>query len=162
MCGYVKYRTLYSGLMYDDYDIIMIDKKLCTGRSLSMSKLKNVMVCVTQQKNCERLIMAGYERITKDKDNLFVINVVNEKDNFLHTSTDGEALEYLFGVSSTVGASLTVIRAKDVIAAMGEFAKENKITHIVLGASPHGGGEDDHPIAKRLKDIVPKSEFIIV
>lgn len=127
-----------------------------------MNKPKNIMVCVTQQKTCERLIMSGYERITKDKDNLFIINVVNEKDTFLHTSTDGEALEYLFGVSSSVGANLTVIRAKDVIAAMGDFAKKNKITHIVLGASPHGGGEDEHPIAKRLKEIVPNCEFIIV
>lgn len=127
-----------------------------------MSKLKNIMVCVTQQKNCERLIMKGYEKVTKEKDKLFVLNVVNENDTFLHTTNDGEALEYLFGVSSDAGANLTVIRAKDVIEAMGEFAKENKITHVVLGASPHGGGIDNHPVAKRLKEVVPKCEFIIV
>ena len=127
-----------------------------------MNKLRNIMVCVTQQKNCERLILAGYEKITKESDSLFVINVVSEKDSFLQSSNDGDALEYLFGVSSEVGANLTVIRAKDIIGAMGEFAKKNEITHIVLGASPHGGGEDDHPVAKKLKDIVPNSEFIIV
>lgn len=127
-----------------------------------MSKLKNIMVCVTQQKNCERLIMTGYEKITNEKDKLFVLNVVNENDTFLHTTNDGEALEYLFGVSSDAGANLTVIRAKDVIGAMGEFARDEKITHVVLGASPHGGGIDNHPVAKRLKEVVPKCEFIIV
>lgn len=127
-----------------------------------MSKIKNILVCVTQQKNCERLIMTGYEKINKEKDKLFVLNVVNENDKFLQTTSDGDALEYLFGVSSEAGANLTVIRAKDVIDAMGEFAKENKITHMLLGASPHGGGVENHPVAKRLKEIVPKCEFIIV
>lgn len=127
-----------------------------------MSKLKNIMVCVTQQKTCERLIMAGYEKILNEKDKLFIINVVNQNDTFLHTTSDGDALEYLFGISRNVGADLTVIRAKNVIDAMGEFAKRHKITHIVLGVSPHGGGVDDHPIAKRLKEIVPNCEYIIV
>ncbi len=127
-----------------------------------MSKLKNVMVCVTQQKNCERLIMAGYEKIMNEKDQLFVINVVSENDSFLQSYNDGEALEYLFRISRDAGADLTVIRAKDVIGAMGEFAKKNKITHVVLGASPHGGGVDEHPVAKRLKEIVPNCEYIIV
>ena len=127
-----------------------------------MSKLKNIMVCVTQQKNCERLIRAGYEKITNDNDKLFIINVVSEKDTFLNTSSDGDALEYLFSVSSEVGANLTVIRAKDVIGAMCEFAKKHKITHVVVGASPHGGGIDEHPVAKRLKETSPESEYIIV
>lgn len=127
-----------------------------------MSKLKNVMVCVTQQKNCERLIRAGYEKIIEDKDKLFIINVVSENDTFLNTSSDGDALEYLFGVSSEVGANLTVIRAKDVIGAMCEFAKKHEITHVVVGASPHGGGTGDHPVAKRLKETSPDSEYIIV
>ena len=127
-----------------------------------MSKLKNIMVCVTQQKNCERLIRAGYEKATNDKDKLFIINVVSENDTFLNTSSDGDALEYLFSVSSEVGANLTVIRAKDVIGAMAEFAMKHKITHVVVGASPHGGGIDEHPVAKRLKETSPKSEYIIV
>lgn len=127
-----------------------------------MNKLKNIMVCVTQQKNCERLILAGYEKATNDKDKLFVINVVNQEDTFLNTSNDGDALEYLFGVSNEVGANLTVIRAENVIGAMGNFAKRHKITHVVLGASPHGGGIDEHPIAKRLKEIIPEGEYIIV
>lgn len=127
-----------------------------------MSKLKNIMVCVTQQKNCERLIMAGYEQVKNDDDKLFVINVVNQEDKFLNISNDGHALEYLFGVSNEVGANLTVIRAENVIGAMGNFAKRQKITHVVLGASPHGGGINDHPIAKRLREIIPESEYIIV
>ncbi|KKH61955.1 universal stress protein UspA, partial [Methanosarcina mazei] len=97
---------------------------------------KNVMVCVTQQKTCERLIMNGHNEVDSEEDNLFVIHVVSEKDKFLNNSSDGEALEYLFGVSKKVGADLTVIRSKDVIKAIADFAEKNNITHIVMGASP--------------------------
>ncbi len=65
-------------------------------------KNRNVMVCVTQQKTCERLILSGYEMLKNDNDKLFVIHVVNEKDNFLDNNSDGEALEYLFNVSKKV------------------------------------------------------------
>ncbi|AFS78935.1 universal stress protein domain-containing protein [Gottschalkia acidurici 9a] len=126
-----------------------------------MNKLKNIMVCVTQQKTCERLITTGYKKIEQEKDNLFVIHVVNENDSFLHNSNEGEALEYLFAVSKKAGADLTVIRAKDVIGAIGDFAKKNEITHVILGESPNKD-TDNHPIAKRLKKIIPNSEYIIV
>lgn len=126
-----------------------------------MTEVKNVMVCVTQQKTCERLITAGHEKIKKGKDNLYIINVVNEKDSFLHHSNESQALEYLFTVSRDAGADLTVIRAKDIIGAMADFAHENEITHVILGASPDGDIVN-HPVARRLKKLVPSAEYTIV
>ena len=131
-------------------------------RSVLMKGIKNVMVCVTQQKTCERLIMTGHNELENEEDNLFVIHVVNEKDKFLNNSSDGEALEYLFGVSKKVGADLTVIRSKDVIKAISNFAVKNNITHIVMGASPNGEDMGSHSIALKLKKILTDSEFIIV
>jgi K+-sensing histidine kinase KdpD len=127
-----------------------------------MRQNKNVMVCVTQQKTCERLIMGGYKEINSDKDKLFVIHVVNEKDKFLNNSSDGEALEYLFGVSKKVGADLTVIRSKDVVKAIADFAIKNKITHIVMGTSPDGNGIENHSIAMKLKKKLRRVDFLII
>ncbi len=127
-----------------------------------MKDIKNVMVCVTQQKTCERLIMNGYDELSSERDNLFVIHVVNEKDKFLNNCSDGEALEYLFGVSKKVGADLTVIRSKDVIKAIADFAVKNNITHIVMGASPDGEDMESHSIAIELKKILVDAKFIIV
>jgi len=126
-----------------------------------MKEKKNIMVCVTQQKTCERLIKCGHNE-TGEGDNLFVIHVVNEKDNFLYNSNDGEALEYLFEVSKKVGADLTVIRAKDVIKAIFDFAIKNDITHIVLGASPNGESIDNNNITFILKKMLPNVCFIII
>ncbi|WP_069649256.1 universal stress protein [Caloranaerobacter ferrireducens] len=123
---------------------------------------KNIMVCVTQQKTCERLIMKGYKAVRSDNDKLFVIHVVNEKDKFLNNSSDGEALEYLFNVSKKVGADLTVLRSKDVVKAMADFAKKHNITNIIMGASPDSDDLKDHKIAMKLKQMLPFVDFTIV
>lgn len=125
-------------------------------------KSKNVMVCVTQQKNCERLILSGYSMINKDKDRLYVIHVVNEKENFLESQNDGEALEYLFNVSKKVGADLTVLRSKDIVKTMAEFAKRNDITHILMGPSPDIDAADSQNINYKLRRALDKVEFIIL
>lgn len=99
-------------------------------------KKSNIMVCVTQQKNSERLILTGAKLKKDDKDNLYVIHVVSENQSFLNHNNDGEALEYLFRVSQGVGADLTVLRAEDVFDSMVEFAIDHDITNIVIGESP--------------------------
>lgn len=126
-----------------------------------MEDNKNIMVCVTQQKTCERLIKGGHDEMGEG-DNLFIINVVSENDNFLNNSNDGEALEYLFEVSKKAGAELTVIRAKDVIKAISDFALKNDITHIIMGSSPNSGDVDNNNIQLVLKKNLPNARFIII
>ncbi len=113
-----------------------------------------VMVCVTQQKTCERLIKKGFE-IAKEIDGcLYVIHVVNEKDKLLYNLSDGEALEYLFDITKQLGADLVVKRSKNVINTLVEFAEENKITHIVIGNSTEKskGKKFSEKLLKKLPD----------
>lgn len=117
-----------------------------------------VMVCVTQQKNCERLILKGSELIDNEEDKLFVVHVVSEKQSFLNKDNDGEALEYLFGVSKDAGADLTVLRSKNVLDAMIEFALENEVTHIVMGESPQKES-DKLTLGERLEKELDYIEF---
>jgi len=124
-------------------------------------KTKKVMVCVTQQKTCERLIEGGSNKIDKENDELYVIHVVNENDTFLYENNDSKALEYLFRVSKAVGADLTVIRSKDVIKAIVDFAKDKKITDIVMGESPSGKNQENS-IEINLKNKLPKCDFFVI
>ncbi|MCF6460621.1 universal stress protein [Clostridium sp. Cult3] len=120
----------------------------------------NIMVCVTQQKTCERLILNGYKLAEATKGKLYVIHVVNEKEKFLDNVDDGEALEYLFGVSKKVGADLTVLRSKDITKAMIDFAKDNQITHIVMGTPPNVGNAKSPDLGLKLQNALPNVEFI--
>ncbi len=120
---------------------------------------KNVLVCVTQQKTCERLIHQGAELSKDQPSGLYVLHVVNEKDKLLYNLSDGDALEYLFDITKGVGAELTVKRSKDVIKTIVDFAEEMKITHIVLG-NP-GKKDPANDFASKLKKRLPDRAFVI-
>ncbi len=122
----------------------------------------NIMVCVTQQKTCERLILNGYRLVEASKGKLYVIHVVNEKEKFLENVDDGEALEYLFGVSKKVGADLTVLRSKDIKKTMIDFAVNNNITHIVMGTPPNNGEVESPNLGLKLQTALPNVEFILL
>jgi K+-sensing histidine kinase KdpD len=121
---------------------------------------KNIMVCVTQQKTCERLILKGHELMDSEEDKLFVIHVVNEKEKFLQNSDDGEALEYLFHVSKSVGADLTVLRSKNILKTMIDFALDNGITHIVMGNPRINVEGTGSGLTLKLQKALPDVEFI--
>lgn len=120
---------------------------------------KNIMVCVTKQKTSERLILKGQELIEYKNDNLYVIHVVNERARFLEHDDEGEALEYLFQVSKNVGANLTVLRSKNILRAMIDFAKNNQITHIVIGATPDDDAGPEQNFSLLLKRALPDVDF---
>lgn len=120
---------------------------------------KKIMVCVTQQKTCEKLIRIGAELCRESEDNsLYVIHVVNENDKLLYNLSDGDALEYLFQITKDVGANLTIKRSKDVVKALVDFADEYEITHVVMGSSPDKNASKN--FESKLKRKLPDREFI--
>ena len=116
-----------------------------------------VMVCVTQQKNCERLILNGSKYLENEEDELYVIHVVNEDQNFLNKKNDGEALEYLFGVCKGVGADMTMLRSKDIFQTLVDFALEKDISHVVMGRSQAKG--ENKTLPDRLEEELDFVQF---
>ena len=53
-----------------------------------------VMVCVTGQRSCERLINHGAKR-KKDDQKLFIVHCVQTGHNFMNTTFEADAIEYL-------------------------------------------------------------------
>lgn len=129
------------------------------------NKQSNIMVCVTQQKNCEKLIKKGLSILDNvNESDLYIINVVKEDENFLYNSNDGDALEYLFSVARKADADMMVIRDDDVTGTLADFAKDKDIGSIVLGASLKVKSEENHPIVKELKEKIGDDsiEYIVV
>tara|TARA_Y100000588_G_scaffold352455_1_gene405096 strand:- start:128 stop:538 length:411 start_codon:yes stop_codon:yes gene_type:complete len=126
-----------------------------------MDTSKKVMVCVTQQKSCERLIEKGMEFISNDNDELHVIHVVKENWKYFGQLREADALEYLFEVSKTHGASLTVKKATDIVESLSSFAEKNSIDMIVMGESLEASAQQN--MIKRLqKKTSKKVRFNIV
>lgn len=125
-----------------------------------MDTKKKVLVCVTQQKTCERLIKRGAHISDEISGELYVIHVVLNGWNFLGNSQEGEALEYLFGISKSVGADLTVLRADDIAKTIISFSKEYKISCIVLGEPPQGS--KDNNIIQELRKKLYNTDIYIM
>ena len=115
--------------------------------------MKNVMVCVTRQKMCERLIGFG-EKLTEGG-NLYILHVAKNDGKFLGRDEDHEALEYLHEVAAARGASLTVLRSDHIKDTIAEQASEKDVTDIVVGGPQPGVSESDFLTAleKRVGNI---------
>jgi len=125
-----------------------------------LRSLQNILVCITQQKTCERLIRKAVELKGKTNCGLYVIHVAKNEWNFLDNASEGEALEYLFDISKSVGADLYVLKSDDIVNTIADFAKENEISHIIMGESP--GDHLENKFHLQLKKLVNDAEIIVL
>ena len=117
--------------------------------------MENIMVCVTKQRNCQRLIDYG-KALMCDDDSIHIIHVTGSDYNFLGDSEENKALEFLYEKAREAGADLTVLCS---------LAKDNEITKMVVGASgevvDNGGnflGELRTKLDKAVELIIVPSE----
>ncbi len=118
-----------------------------------------VMVCVTRQKTCERLINMGQNIANKNNAELSVVHVAKNGTNFLGNPHEGEALDYLFQISKKVDADMSVLRSDDVVDTIVSFAKKNKVTDLILGESQNLSNENN--IVRQIKKRLPKVEISV-
>jgi len=100
-----------------------------------------VMVCVTRQRTCVRLVERGEAIAAERKLPLHVVHAVGTGENFLGNADEGEALEYLFTVAQLSGGELSMLRCEDVESTLVEYARAHAAAALVMGASP-GNGDD--------------------
>lgn len=122
--------------------------------------MKNVMVCVTQQKHCDRLIQYGHDFLGDQKGELFIIHVAHHQIKFLGNSEEGEALEYLYEKALEYGANLTVVRSNDRLETLTGLIEKNQITHVIVGES--GESETRSNVVEQLRDKISGSAELIV
>ena len=97
--------------------------------------MANIMVCVTKQRTCQRLIKYG-QQIMQEGDTLHVIHIAGSDYNFLGDSEENKALEYLYESAREAGADLTVFKSDDVFGAMCDLVAQNQISKLVVGTAP--------------------------
>ena len=113
---------------------------------------KKTMVCVTVQKTCERLIREG-ARYAAGAD-LSVIHVVRNGAAVLGAGSDGEALDYLYGISRTYGAQMDILRSDDVVSTLAEVARKRGIELLVMGmANGHMPSHFETQLRSRLPTV---------
>ena len=91
---------------------------------------RSVLVCVTEQITCERLIYAGSLIAKEEGLQLNILSVLNS-----HTacSVFGEELEYLYEVSKEVNANMSVYISDNILSPVLKHIRKNSVGHIIVG-----------------------------
>lgn len=97
-----------------------------------------IMVCVTTQRECDRLIRAGQKLMKSPSDHMILVHIAHYELTDLGHSKEGDALEYLYTTAFEYGVNLMVIRSNDVSRTLIDQIKEMDIDNVVLGASKAG------------------------
>ena len=118
----------------------------------------SVLVCVTGQRSCERLIVTGASIAAREGQPLSVLHVVRTGGNVLGFVNEPQALEYLLRTSIDHGADMTVRRADDVVNAIEAEARRLDARVIVAGRAANYGGWD---LLDELKLRLPEVRFEI-
>jgi K+-sensing histidine kinase KdpD len=93
---------------------------------------------------------------------IHVVHCVETGRNFLGSAYEADAIEYLFTAAQVAGAELNLLRADDVDDALVDYAKENGVTIIVMGAASESKRNTGDDITVRLQRRLPDVEFDVV
>jgi len=93
-------------------------------------KKPSVLVCVTSQYDCDRLIKAGYE-IAKHKD--YDLRVLCVHQPISNVSLLSDEIEYLYQTSKTLSADMTIAFNSNPPKTTADFAHKINAKEIVTG-----------------------------
>ena len=112
----------------------------------------HVLVCVTGQKSCGRLIEEGARIAAEMGAELSVVHVAKKRDNFLGSASEAEALEHLFNISKNYDADMLLLRNDDVINTLASHARKVWARVVVIGGRPTRGGNH---LTRALQNALP-------
>lgn len=128
-------------------------KKKKGGSKVSKQKKASILVCVTGQRDCDRLIHAGKEYAEETHLPLQVLCVQPTVNGFCAHS---EEIEYLHQTSIEAGAEMTIYFHDDAALIAAGFAKQCRAVQIVTGM-PDGRPNGFVEVMHRLLPSIPIS-----
>lgn len=116
------------------------------NNGLLENKAKTV-VCVTDQRNCDRIIKSASVIAGLTGTELAVINIGNPS-----RLQDPDSIEYLFNVTAQYGGEMTVLYHNEPARAIINYIKANKVANLVTGL-PEGPNSVLHRLWSKFTHI---------
>lgn len=120
-----------------------------------------IMVCVTRQRSCERLIKRAVSLNKEMRTTVAVVHVAMNGEDLLGNPNEGDALDILFSVSKYNDAQMHMLRSDTLAETVLEFAREHNVRTLVLGES-RTTGQKVKSIVKAFEKNMPEVEIHIV
>ena len=137
-------------------------KKKTAGNPIPLSSLDQenehcILVCVTRQRTCERLILHGVELAKAENLPLCVVNVTLSGQPILGNSAEGEALDYLYQIASDNGAEAVMLKSDHVSATLAQYAKRRKARFLIMGESP---SKSERNFSQEMQALLPDTHIL--
>lgn len=118
-----------------------------------------VMVLVTLQRLCARLIRHGADLALKQGRPLKVVHVAQAvaATSNEESAVNAQVLDYLYALAGEAGAEMCVLTSDVMVSAMAHYAEEHGVKQIVMGS-----GERAHGIAETLSELLPGVQILMV
>ena len=118
----------------------------------STQKPNKVLVCVTPQSNCRRLIDAGHKIAMEVCGEMHILHISSGNNVF----SDGVALlEELFDYGSKLGGITHGLCGSNVFETLVQFIEKYKITNVVLGMPGEDSNFKNNALAQKLSEMFP-------
>lgn len=128
---------------------VRINQKISELLDAENQSKPSVLVCVTGQRSCERLIRQGATLAEQSDMDLLVLSV-QPKDT--KHCKDAEALEYLFAIALQYNAQMSVYFSNDKLHSANAFIRRQNVSRFVVGV-PHKKGDFVRNLMETYPDI---------
>jgi K+-sensing histidine kinase KdpD len=115
-----------------------------------------ILVCVTDQNACDRLIFAGKRLATIEHLDLKVITV---RPHHAIEGLSGDSLEYLFSISKQLDAEMIVLFHDYAPEAVANFIRNNDTHYVIVGMPPD---PDQSVFIHELESVFPEIPVISI
>ncbi len=122
---------------------------------MSALKKPSVLVCVTGQYDCDRLIEAGFEQAAERGYDLHVFCVHTPMNDLSYFSDE---IEYLYRTAKSLGADMTISFSENAPRCTADFARKINAKHLITGmpdTRPNG-------FVLTLHELMPKLQITMV
>lgn len=103
-----------------------------------MADNETVLVCVTGQINCDRLIRRGAELAHENGCPLRVLHVRTREKTMMGNPDISAALNELYRLAREAEAEMEIISSQEVEDTICAYAQKHRAAYVVLGESPSG------------------------
>ncbi len=124
-----------------------------------MPEAETVLVCVTDQMSCGRLIRYGRKRADEIGCQLRVLHVRTREKTMMGNPDITSALNDLYSQAREAEADMEIVSSQDVEGTIAEYARKNHAALVVLGETPR---DRYPPMSDRLSPRLPGMPMEVV
>ena len=124
-----------------------------------MSETGTVLVCVTDQMNCGRLIRYGRKRADEIGCPLRVLHVRTREKTMMGNPDITSALNDLYSQAREAEAEMEIVSSQDVEGTIADYARKCHASLVVLGETPR---DRFPPMAERLTPRLPGMQMEVI